>query len=224
MVTVVVSANAIPLHIVFSRVSAAADSTVRFSSSRALLKPSSLAGVACSSCTTSEHNAPVSPLSLLVPMAAACLLNGAGASAADADSAKILVEGLLSQEPANALSLPTWTIHVASVVEWIVAMGLVWRFGDNPKNAAWKGLTWGMVPLLGGAMCACTWHFFYNAESLEILVLKVHLAEWNQLDVRLPITKATCLSRGMVRSRDSMWGKDSTARDFGGKDEKLVKD
>nr|BAD46676.1 hypothetical protein [Oryza sativa Japonica Group] len=27
-----------------------------------------------------------------------------------------------------------------------------------------------MVPLLGGAMCACTWHFFYNSESLEVLV------------------------------------------------------
>ncbi|EEC84896.1 hypothetical protein OsI_32073 [Oryza sativa Indica Group] len=24
-----------------------------------------------------------------------------------------------------------------------------------------------VVPLLGGAMCACTWHFFYNSESLE---------------------------------------------------------
>jgi hypothetical protein len=24
------------------------------------------------------------------------------------------------------------------------------------------------VPLLGGAMCACTWHFFYNSESLEV--------------------------------------------------------
>ncbi|KAM1143306.1 hypothetical protein ACFX2B_031843 [Malus domestica] len=28
----------------------------------------------------------------------------------------------------------------------------------------------GMVPLLGGALCACTWHFFYNSESLEVLV------------------------------------------------------
>ncbi|RRT40281.1 hypothetical protein B296_00030452 [Ensete ventricosum] len=24
------------------------------------------------------------------------------------------------------------------------------------------------VPPLGGALCACTWHFFYNAESLEV--------------------------------------------------------
>ena len=29
-------------------------------------------------------------------------------------------------EPENALSLPTWVIHVSSLLEWLVAMGLVW--------------------------------------------------------------------------------------------------
>lgn len=79
-------------------------------------------------------------------------------------------KALIAQEPKNALSLPTWVIHVSSVVEWMVAMALVWQYGDKPGCQAWKGLSWGMVPLLGGALCACTWHFFYNAESLEILV------------------------------------------------------
>ncbi|XP_077246619.1 YCF49-like protein [Tasmannia lanceolata] len=74
------------------------------------------------------------------------------------------------QEPQNALSLPTWAIHVSSVVEWITAMALVWQYGEESGNESWKGLSWGMVPLLGGAFCACTWHFFYNSESLEILV------------------------------------------------------
>ncbi|KAI0500207.1 hypothetical protein KFK09_018416 [Dendrobium nobile] len=74
------------------------------------------------------------------------------------------------KEPQNALSLPTWAIHVSSVIEWITAMALVWEYGEKSGFSAWKGLSWGMVPLLGGAMCACTWHFFYNSESLEILV------------------------------------------------------
>ncbi|ESW30416.1 hypothetical protein PHAVU_002G151800 [Phaseolus vulgaris] len=74
------------------------------------------------------------------------------------------------QEPANALSLPTWAIHVSSVAEWIIAMALVWEYGHKSRYPAWKGLSWGMVPLLGGAFCACTWHFFYNSESLEVLV------------------------------------------------------
>ncbi|KAK8945196.1 hypothetical protein KSP39_PZI007960 [Platanthera zijinensis] len=74
------------------------------------------------------------------------------------------------EEPSNALSLPTWAIHVSSVIEWVIAMALVWEYGEKSGFKAWKGLSWGMVPLLGGAMCACTWHFFYNSESLEILV------------------------------------------------------
>lgn len=73
-------------------------------------------------------------------------------------------------EPSNALSLPTWAIHVSSVVEWIIAMALVWQYGEKSGYESWKGLSWGMVPLLGGAFCACTWHFFYNSESLEVLV------------------------------------------------------
>ncbi|XP_050213773.1 uncharacterized protein LOC126665113, partial [Mercurialis annua] len=70
-------------------------------------------------------------------------------------------------EPSNALSLPTWAIHVSSVVEWITAIALVWQYGEKSELESWKGLSWGMVPLLGGAFCACTWHFFYNSESLE---------------------------------------------------------
>lgn len=76
----------------------------------------------------------------------------------------------LAPEPSNALSLPTWVIHVSSVVEWITAMILVWKYGEGKGREAWKSLSWGMVPSLGGAMCACTWHFFYNSPSLEILV------------------------------------------------------
>ncbi|KAG8382343.1 hypothetical protein BUALT_Bualt05G0067500 [Buddleja alternifolia] len=79
-------------------------------------------------------------------------------------------EAPIFSEPSNALSLPTWAVHVSSVVEWATAMGLVWQYGEKSGYESWKGLSWGMVPLLGGALCACTWHFFYNSESLEVLV------------------------------------------------------
>ncbi|KAK6130126.1 hypothetical protein DH2020_036142 [Rehmannia glutinosa] len=75
-------------------------------------------------------------------------------------------------EPSNALSLPTWAVHVSSVVEWATAMALVWQYGEKSGYESWKGLSWGMVPLLGGALCACTWHFFYNSESLELMIKK----------------------------------------------------
>ncbi|KAG1360538.1 ycf49-like protein [Cocos nucifera] len=106
--------------------------------------------------------------------ASAALLAG-GAGLALVASAQALPFGppvalTVLQEPANALSLPTWAIHVSSVIEWITAMALVWEYGEKSSLRTWKGLSWGMVPLLGGALCACTWHFFYNSESLEILV------------------------------------------------------
>ncbi|KAJ6426705.1 hypothetical protein OIU84_022321 [Salix udensis] len=61
-----------------------------------------------------------------------------------ASAAELPLLGQLS-EPANALSLPTWAIHVSSVVEWIAAMALVWQYGEKSGCESWKGLAWGMV-------------------------------------------------------------------------------
>ena len=33
-------------------------------------------------------------------------------------------------EPTNALSLPTWAIHISSTVEWASAMLLFWRYAE----------------------------------------------------------------------------------------------
>lgn len=93
-----------------------------------------------------------------------------GPATASASEIAIMGSSFQFNEPSNALSLPTWAIHVSSVVEWVTAMALVWQCGEKSGNDSWKGLSWGMVPLLGGAFCACTWHFFYNSESLEVLV------------------------------------------------------
>ena len=48
--------------------------------------------------------------------------------------------------------------------------GLFWKYAEVTGNERWKGMTWGMLPSLGSAMCACTWHLFYNAPELEDLV------------------------------------------------------
>ncbi|OUC15008.1 MAG: hypothetical protein B0A82_09085 [Alkalinema sp. CACIAM 70d] len=70
----------------------------------------------------------------------------------------------------NALSIPTWIIHVSSVIEWIAAIWLVWRYAEVMGYPAWKTLSWGMLPALISAMCACTWHFFDNLPELAWLV------------------------------------------------------
>ena len=70
----------------------------------------------------------------------------------------------------EALSIPTWVIHISSVIEWIAAIWLIWSYSEVTGNKSWQALSWGMLPSLISAMCACTWHFFDNMESLNWLV------------------------------------------------------
>lgn len=73
-------------------------------------------------------------------------------------------------DPVNSLSIPTWAIHYSSVIEYVFAMSLVWRYAEVTGNERWKGLTWGMLPLHASGVCACTYHFFYNPSDLQFLV------------------------------------------------------
>jgi len=70
----------------------------------------------------------------------------------------------------HALSIPTWIVHITSVIEWIAAIWFIWVFAGVTGHTAWRALSFGMLPSLISAMCACTWHFFDNAESLAWLV------------------------------------------------------
>jgi len=71
----------------------------------------------------------------------------------------------------HALSVPTWVVHVSSVIEWIAAIWVIWRYSEVSGYGAWRWLSWAMLPALVSAMCACTWHFFDNAEALSWLVV-----------------------------------------------------
>lgn len=73
-------------------------------------------------------------------------------------------------EPANALSIPTWAIHSSSVIEFIFAMDLIWKYSETTGNEKWKGMTWGMLPLHASGIAACTYHFFYNTPTFQALV------------------------------------------------------
>ena len=64
----------------------------------------------------------------------------------------------------HELSFGTWWIHIASVIEWILAIVLIQRRNLN-------GLALAMLPALVSAMAACTWHLFDNSEALRGLVL-----------------------------------------------------
>jgi hypothetical protein len=70
----------------------------------------------------------------------------------------------------HVLSIPTWIIQISSVIEWIVAIWSIWSYAEASGNLAWRSLSFGMLPALVSAMCACTWHLFDNAAELEWLV------------------------------------------------------
>lgn len=70
----------------------------------------------------------------------------------------------------HALSIPTWIIHVSSVIEWIAAIWLIWTYSEVSRQPAWRMLSLAMLPALISAMCACTWHLFDNPTDLEWLV------------------------------------------------------
>jgi ABC-type Co2+ transport system permease subunit len=71
----------------------------------------------------------------------------------------------------HALSLPTWWIHITSVLEWMVAMVAVQQLGRRRAEPAWNWLALAMLPALVSAMCACTWHLYDNSPSLYGLVV-----------------------------------------------------
>jgi hypothetical protein len=92
----------------------------------------------------------------------------------------------------HALSLPTWWIHIASVLEWMLAIVAVQAYGRRRREGGWRWLALAMVPALGSAMAACTWHLFDNSDSLRGLVVlqaaltalgngALALAAWNLL-------------------------------------------
>ena len=71
----------------------------------------------------------------------------------------------------HALSLGTWWIHVASVLEWIVAIVLLGRQAQRQQQNGLLWLALAMTPALISAMAACTWHLFDNSEQLRGLVV-----------------------------------------------------
>jgi hypothetical protein len=74
-------------------------------------------------------------------------------------------------EPTNAFSIPTWMVHASSLLEWLIAMKLIFEHADKSGNPAWKGLTWGMAPSHASGLCACTFHLFYNTPALNWMVV-----------------------------------------------------
>lgn len=104
--------------------------------------------VSCSASTSSSEPLDVIPMrseQLVLYRRAGCVL-GLGAVAGTmlafpehAHAAEIALNpdawsSILASEPKNALSLPTWVIHVASVAEWFVLLPFLLKLSRNSGN------------------------------------------------------------------------------------------
>jgi hypothetical protein len=70
----------------------------------------------------------------------------------------------------NALSIPTWVVHLSSVLEWAIAIVLMRRLAELSGQRGWNWMAWAMLPAFVSALCACTWHYFDNPGELNWLV------------------------------------------------------
>tara|TARA_Y100001968_G_scaffold136853_2_gene125040 strand:+ start:2913 stop:3215 length:303 start_codon:yes stop_codon:yes gene_type:complete len=71
----------------------------------------------------------------------------------------------------HALSLGTWFIHIATVLEWLLAIILINKISILNNNRTLKWLAIAMLPNLSSAMTAITWHVFDNSLELKGLVV-----------------------------------------------------
>jgi hypothetical protein len=70
----------------------------------------------------------------------------------------------------HALSLATWWIHIASMLEWLVAIPAVQTYGLLRGETGWRWMALAMLPALASGMAVCTWHFHDNTAALRGLV------------------------------------------------------
>ncbi len=71
----------------------------------------------------------------------------------------------------HALSFGTWWIHLATLLEWTLAIVLIVQWGKSIKSKAMIWLAFAMLPNLASAMAAITWHVYDNTSSLYGLVV-----------------------------------------------------
>nr|AUG32172.1 hypothetical protein PLO_165 [Paulinella longichromatophora] len=71
----------------------------------------------------------------------------------------------------HTLSIFTWWIHIASVMEWTFSILLIMHLSKIHNAREWQYLAFAMLPALVSAMSACVWHLFDNPIQLQGLVV-----------------------------------------------------
>tara|TARA_Y100001968_G_scaffold332230_1_gene389578 strand:+ start:3955 stop:4260 length:306 start_codon:yes stop_codon:yes gene_type:complete len=71
----------------------------------------------------------------------------------------------------HELSVGTWFIHIATLLEWSLAIVMISYYSRTTRNTYLNWLAIAMLPNLTSAMAAITWHIFDNSIELKGLVV-----------------------------------------------------
>ena len=71
----------------------------------------------------------------------------------------------------HELSIGTWFIHIATLLEWGTAIILIDHISSITNNKSLGIFALAMLPNLCSAMAAITWHIFDNSPELKGLVV-----------------------------------------------------
>ncbi|MZP31295.1 DUF2499 domain-containing protein [Heliobacterium undosum] len=63
------------------------------------------------------------------------------------------------------LSLPTWFVHIASLIEWAIAVVLVYQLGQRLNQVWLQRLPWAMIPYMLSGVCAIWYHVTYDTQQ-----------------------------------------------------------
>ncbi len=69
------------------------------------------------------------------------------------------------------LSLQTWQIHNLSILEWIIAIELVWIYSKERKKKIYLKLSSFMLAFFISGICIINWHYYLNTNAFIWLVI-----------------------------------------------------
>jgi hypothetical protein len=71
----------------------------------------------------------------------------------------------------SLLSIQTWQIHSLSILEWILAIEIVWNYAKKLKKKIFLKLASFMITFFISGICIINWHYYLNFNILYWLVV-----------------------------------------------------
>nr|YP_009550405.1 hypothetical protein Ycf49 [Characiopsis acuta]QAA11360.1 hypothetical protein Ycf49 [Characiopsis acuta] len=68
------------------------------------------------------------------------------------------------------LSFQTWYIHCLSVIDWLIFIEVLWKYGYQIKSKTLVYSCSVLILFFLSAVCILTWHYFLNFSIIKWLI------------------------------------------------------